>query len=252
MYLSGAPVRVGQEHKGRGRLYTVRVSDDGRPKTAVQFHQQFLRAVGIPPTTSRTEIFLTDDERRQAREVLAGYARTSTGGPFVALHVGATWPAKRWLADRFAQLADNIVTQLGGSVLLTGGPADQEIVHQVRQLSHSAPMIVEVLPVRRLAAVLAECAVVVSNDAGPMHIAVAVGTPTIGLFGPGEESIWFPYPSAHGHVALRKNVFCHPCHLNVCNRTGGGYMECMNLLAADEVVDAVRTALRFPRQPFPR
>jgi lipopolysaccharide heptosyltransferase II len=252
MYLSGTPARVGQGHKGRGRLYTILVSDDGRPKTAVQFHQQFLRAVGIPSTASQTEIFLTDDERRQARGVLAGYARTAPGGPLVALQVGATWPAKRWLADRFAQLADRVATELGGSVILTGGPADQEIVQQVRQLSHSAPIIVGVLPIRRLAALLAECAVVVSNDAGPMHVAVAVGTPTVGLFGPGEENIWFPYSSAHGHVALRKNVACHPCHLDVCNRTGGGYMECMHLLGVDEVVDAVSTVLHIPRPPVVR
>ena len=78
-----------------------------------------------------------------------------------------------------------------------------------------------------------------------MHIAAAVGTPTIGLFGPGEENIWFPYtPAFPGgsskHIALRKDVPCHPCHLNVCNRTGNGYMECMKLLSVNEVFNAVK------------
>ena len=76
-------------------------------------------------------------------------------------------------------------------------------------------------------------------------LAAAVGTPTIGLFGPGEENIWFPYtPAFPGgsskNIALRKDVPCHPCHLNVCNRTGSGYMECMNLLSVSEVFNAVR------------
>jgi ADP-heptose:LPS heptosyltransferase len=78
-----------------------------------------------------------------------------------------------------------------------------------------------------------------------MHIAAAVGTPTIGLFGPGEENIWFPYtPAFPGgapkHIALRKDVPCHPCHLNVCNRTGNEYMECMKLLSVNEVFNAVK------------
>jgi len=90
----------------------------------------------------------------------------------------------------------------------------------------------------------ARAAAAVSNDAGPMHIAASVGTPTIGLFGPGEEQIWFPYDSGEGHRALRKDVSCHPCHLDFCNRTGGGYMECMKLLTVDEVTSAVLAALR--------
>ena len=63
-YLSGAKVRVGATKRGRGSLYTIRVDDDGVPKTAIQFHNQFIRAIGIPPTAEAPEIVLTDDERR--------------------------------------------------------------------------------------------------------------------------------------------------------------------------------------------
>jgi ADP-heptose:LPS heptosyltransferase len=81
-----------------------------------------------------------------------------------------------------------------------------------------------------------------------MHIAAAVGTKTIGIFGPGEEHIWFPYvppfyPLSAGHTALRKDVPCHPCHLDYCNREGEGYMECMKLLGVKEVFEEVRKRL---------
>ncbi|MCC6398985.1 MAG: hypothetical protein IT282_18370, partial [Bacteroidetes bacterium] len=99
-----------------------------------------------------------------------------------------------------------------------------------------------------LAALYAVSAAVLSNDAGPMHIAAAVGTPTIALFGPGEENIWFPYEASEGHRALRKDVHCHPCHLDFCNRTGDGFMECMKLLQVEEVVSAVLAALRTRRR----
>jgi ADP-heptose:LPS heptosyltransferase len=104
--------------------------------------------------------------------------------------------------------------------------------------------VLPVLPLRQLAAVIAQCRVFVSNDAGPMHIAAALGVPTIGLFGPGEEYIWFPYSGEDGHRSLRKDVPCHPCHLDFCNREGEGFMECMKLLKVEEVFEAVSCAMK--------
>lgn len=104
------------------------------------------------------------------------------------------------------------------------------------------------LPLRHLAAVLSRASAMVSNDCGAMHIAVAVGTPTIGIFGPGQDDVWFPYTKKYygegsPHRALRKDVPCHPCHLDVCTRTGDGFMECMRLLGTEEVFDVLKEIL---------
>jgi ADP-heptose:LPS heptosyltransferase len=151
------------------------------------------------------------------------------------------------LQERFAQLANDLRSRHGVSVVLTGGPNEEALLEDVRKRISPPPAVFQGLPLRDLAALYARAAAVVSNDAGPMHIAASVGTPTIGLFGPGEEHIWFPYDSEEGHRALRKDVSCHPCHLDFCNRTGGGYMECMKLLTVDEVTSAVLAALRSRR-----
>ncbi len=248
-FASGAPVRVGPARKGRGRLFTIRVSDDGLPKTAIEFHHQSLRAAGIEPASWKTELFLSDEERQAAAELLRGAVPggVDAGAPLVGIHAGATWPAKRWPAERFAALADLLAQELGARVLLTVGPKDAETVNAVRASATSAPAVLPVLPVRSLAAVLSWCSAFVSNDAGPMHIAAALDVPTIGIFGPGEENIWFPYDPSTGHRALRKDVPCHPCHLDFCNRPGEGYMECMNLLFPREVLSAVASALQLRR-----
>jgi predicted lipopolysaccharide heptosyltransferase III len=240
-YLSGARVRVGPDRKGRGALYTVRIRDDGKAKSAIEFHNQSLRALGVTPTAARTEIFLTPAEREAGHsrvEELAGGRRRVVG-----IHPGATWPAKRWLAERFAGLADALVRG-GAAVVLTGGARDAGTIEEVRAASERAHPAVLNFPLRMLAAVIASCDVFVSNDAGPLHIAAAVGTPAVGLFGPGEENIWFPYRAEDGHRALRKDVPCHPCHLDFCNRTGDGYMECMKLLGLPEVLVAVENVLQ--------
>jgi lipopolysaccharide heptosyltransferase II len=250
-YVSGAPVRVGPDRKGRGRLYTLRVRDDGRPKSAVAFHNQYLQAAGISSSAVRTEIFLSEEERERGRREVARILGVASydpdGPPVVGLHPGATWPAKRWPAGRFGTLAQRIQSELGARVVLTAGPGDMEVLRGVRTGAAQDLPAIAGAPLRLLASAIAACSVYVANDSGPMHIAAAVGTTTIGLFGPGEEGIWFPYDPADGHVAMRKDVPCHPCHLDFCNRTGEGYMECMHLLTVDEVLAEVGRALARSR-----
>jgi heptosyltransferase III len=242
--LSGAKVRVGPDRAGRGRLYTIRVHDDGLPKSAIAFHNQSLAAAGIPVTASNTELFPGEGERREAAARVDTV--TSGTGPIVAIHPGATWPAKQWAAERFGMLAGRLAGE-GMRVIVLAGPNDGERLSLVCRHAGIGPGVLTGLTLREMAAVLSVCSAFVGNDAGPMHIAAAVGTPTIGVFGPGEENIWFPYRREEGHTALRKDVPCHPCHLDVCTRGGDGYMECMKLLQVDEVAAAVRSGLSAAR-----
>jgi len=242
---SGAPIRIGKEVDGRGRLYTHRILDDGKPKSAIAFHYQYVKPIGVEPTRWRTELFLTEEERREARSYLT-WQQLDLSRPIIGLHPGATWPAKRWAWEKFADLIDLLRAKLDAQVIVTQGPNDGELVAKIAARSTGRFVYLPVLPLRQLAAVIAQCAVYVANDNGTMHIAAAVGTTTVGIFGPGEEEIWFPYGPPHddrSHVALRKEVPCHPCHLDFCNRPGEEYMECMRALSAAEVFETVRQRL---------
>jgi heptosyltransferase-2 len=153
-----------------------------------------------------------------------------------------------WPAARFADLADLVTAKLGAQVVLTQGPKDGAVVEAVCDRAVAPVTALPLMPLRQLAAIISQMAVYVANDNGTMHIAPAVGTKTVGIFGPGEEQIWFPYvppyyDAAAGHIALRKDVPCHPCHLDVCNREGEVHLECMKLLSAREVFEAVRSRM---------
>lgn len=241
-YLTGAPMRIGLDARGRGSLYTHRVSHDGQRRTAIEFHYRTIEPLGVLPAHHRTEIFLADNERREARELLARVG-LDPDTPTVGFHPGATWPAKRWPEEYFAEAGRLTVHNLGAQVLLTQGPGDGPCIERIVRMSGNCLTVVPLSTLRQLAAVLSHLILYVSNDAAPMHIAAAVGTPTIGIFGPGEEDIWFPYDRSRNpgssHIALRKNVPCHPCHLDVCNRTGDGYMECMRLLTPGDVITEI-------------
>jgi lipopolysaccharide heptosyltransferase II len=242
-FATGAATRVGADRRGRGMLYTVRVTDDGKPKSAIDFHYQSLRAIGIEPRSFITEIYLTDGERQWAADYCASHG-IAPEQKIVVLQCGGTWPAKLWDKDRFAALGVRCSSEPGCAVVLTGGGNDREVVSYVHERVPGSIDAVG-LTLRQLAALLSRASVMVSNDCGAMHIAVAVSTPTIGIFGPGEDDIWFPYTKQfYGdgapHRALRKDVPCHPCHLDLCTRTGQGYMECMRLLSVDDVFTAVK------------
>jgi len=236
-FATGASMRIGGDSRGRGLLYTTRIADDGRPKNAIDYHYQSLRPLGIEPSIYKTEVFITDEEKKEAHDRLRAIG-TYQEKKTVVLHPGGTWPAKLWGKERFVGLAKKI-RAMGNNVVISGGKHDKEVAQFVAQQSN-APQLGDI-PIRHVAAVLSISNLLVSNDCGVMHIGAAVNTSTIGIFGPGQENIWFPYSSPH--LALRKNVPCHPCHLNVCNRSGYGYMECMNLLSVDEVFHACQERL---------
>ena len=247
-YATGAPTRIGKKVKGRGGLYTIQIEDDGKQRTAIEFHYRYVEPLGVKPTHFRPEIFLTDDERREAK-IFLKWQDVSAEKPVIGLHPGATWPAKMWDWERFADLADMLIAKLGCEVVVTQGPGDREVVEKISKRCVGSIKILPVLPLRQLAAVLSHLSAYVANDNGTMHIAVAVGAKTIGIFGPGEEEIWFPYVSreiypSNDHRALRKDVSCHPCHLDFCNRSGDGYMECMKLLTVGEVLRDVQDLIQ--------
>jgi len=236
-FLSGARIRIGGNFRGRGVFYTHRVKDDGERKTAIQFHLHYLTPLGIQALPVDPFIVSTPAEKNWAREYLInkGYDLQRT---IVGIHPGATWPAKRWLPERFAALANRMSEQLGAQVLFTMGPGEESILQAVAKECRFPVMKPSVFTLRQLAAILGQLDLFIANDCGPMHLAPAVGTKTIGLFGPGEPDIWFPYDVAKGHRFVYHTVDCSRCRRDVCEK-----MDCMQAIVVEEVYHAAVSAL---------
>lgn len=239
IFLSGAKMRIGGNFGWRRRLFTHPVAIKER-MTAVAFHLKYLAPLGIQEQYRQPKIFLKDDDVHDAEEFL-GSLGVQISRPLVGLHIGATWPAKVWLTEYFARLAELVVNDLDAQVIVTYGAKDNSYLEAF--LSNAKVKFTEIKPqeLRRLAAVVANCDVYISNDAAPMHISAAVGTPTIGIFGPGEPDIWFPYDKKLGHFAFHKNVPC--CHRDFCELKGEDYMRCMKAIKPEEVFETVKRIL---------
>lgn len=230
MWASGAKIRVGLDKRGRRPFYTHPVPDDRRPMDAIEFHLRSLDLLGIPRAGKKTEVFTTPQEDEWARGFLRGHG-FNLNYPIVGVHPGATWPAKIWLAERFVEFINRLRQETEAQVLITSAPGDEARSQALGSKCSSDVVVSEVLNLRSLAAVLKQLTLFVSNDCGPMHLAVATDTPTIGIFGPGEPEIWFPYDPAEGHRFIHKQIDCSRCHKDLCER-----MDCMRAIQAEDVL----------------
>ncbi len=232
MYFSGATERV-----GKGKLCTVRVQERGN-KHATAHYFDLLHAVGIPATDQRLELFLSESERIDATRRLdtAGVIDTALK---IGLFPGAGWKLREWMPERFAAIGDRLVSQFNAKVLVFGGQKETELVQTVVDLM-DAPAIPFAgnLQIRQLAACIEQCELFLTNDTGPMHIAAAVGTPTVSLFGPGNHIRFQPLGAMH--QTIRHAVPCSPCKqfTDKCKDN-----ICMKGIAVDEVWQSISIAL---------
>ena len=238
-FLSGASIRIGGDFKIRRRFYTHRIQDDGQRKTAIDFHLQYLQPLGpISQPAVAPYIVVTEMERKWAAAFLEEQGRNRKK-KLVGIHPGATWPAKMWLADRFAATASQLTADPNIQLLFTSGPGEIDRVQSIRSTVNTPTLLASDLSLRQLAAVLQQVDVFVSNDCGPLHLAPAVNTRVVGIFGPGEPDIWFPYDPKQGHRLVYHQIDCSQCHRDVCEK-----MDCMKAISVDQVVDAVYSALK--------
>lgn len=240
IWLSRARIRVGGDFSGRGKFYNVRVNYRDKHFNAIEFHLHAVQALGIEaPKNPRTEIFTSSQEDKWAKDYLLSKA-IDFEKPIIGIHPGATWPAKMWPIDRFSELIRTLTKELDIQVYLTQGPGEENLIEGITSKIKFNVFTGEVLTLRKLAAILKQFTLYVSNDCGPLHLSVAVGTRSIGLFGPSEPHIWFPYSEAEGHRCIHHPQSCWPCHKDFCET-----LDCMKAITVAQVIDAIEDTLKL-------
>lgn len=198
---SGSPIRVGFRRDGRGLLLTDAVEGPSRdhPVPAVEVYRRLAEAAfGGDASGCRPELVVTDAQHAEAAAILG-----ETPGEHLVLVPGATRPDKRWPATRFAAVADALAESHGLQPVVTGAPGEGAVVDEVVAACRTPALDL----VRRgvtpgaLKGVIARARLVVTNDTGPRHIALATGTPVVSLFGPTDHR-WTRLESARERVLL--------------------------------------------------
>lgn len=249
-FLAGIPERIGYSRDARRVLLTKAVPFDKYAAGLhhVRYYLNLLEKAGFAVKSSRPWIYLSLDERLDARKQLVGLRP-----PVVGINPGATYgSSKRWHPDRFAEVAKRVVDDLGGSVVIFGGPSEagiaEEIFEGLRSRSGRAEgvrMMAGRTTLRELIALISEVDTLVTNDSGPMHVGYAVGTAVVAIFG--STSPELTGPAGYGDVVIRKKVECAPCFERTCRK---GETRCMDLVTVEEVFDAVKSVMRSERAVF--
>ena len=215
----------------------------------VESNLDALRRIGLQPAPNERQLVLEPGEkaRRSVKALLAEHGLQAQR--FVHIHPISRWQFKCWTTAGWVALINRLQAD-GWPVVLTAAPdaAETKITADVqRQLARPASDLSGRLSLNELAALVAEARLFIGVDSAPMHIAAAMRTPAVALFGPSGEALWRPWgeprTGAHRIVASACHS-CRPCGLDGCG--GGKVSDCLVTLEADRVWDAVSAELQTP------
>lgn len=165
--------------------------------------------------------------------------------PIFCIHPGSgTW-AKRWENERWAQVADTLTEQLDAQVVFTGGDHERTMVEEIAALMQSdSCMTAGELNLDQVAALYERATVVLGPDSGPLHLAAAVGVPTVTLYGPADPIEFGPWGDRDRHIALTSNIACRPCRVLDWGDDDAEWHPCVRDITIGDVLDAARRVVR--------
>lgn len=242
---TGAPVRIGFDaaREGAPRFYTDRVSVPARSVHAVDRYREVAKALGCD--VSRIDFGIpTSSESSAVINRLFSEIGLSASERFIVIHPTARWESKKWVPARFAELADWIIREKKSAIVFVGSRGEREEVERIVQMmKQPAINMAGKTTLPELTELIRRAACFISNDSGPMHLAAAIGTPVVALFGPTDPNKIGPYGA--GHKVIRKEISCSGCHRNRCVRDN----ECMRAIRVEEVIKEISDC-GFPQSAF--
>ncbi len=240
-FLAGIKERVGYNRDGRGFLLTtaVPVPRNEQKTHHIKYYLNLLDQLGIKTEFSAPYLYLSLEERLSARELLKDMKR-----PILGINPGAAFgSAKRWFPERFAEIANWFLKDTAGSVVIFGGKSETDIALEINKLIHENKLLLAgKTSLRELVSFISECDAFVTNDSGPLHIAYAVGTPLVAIFGSTDPELTGPFPQAEWSraIVLTHNLSCGPCFERTCVKND---LRCMYEITSDDVYLGIKKIL---------
>jgi 3-deoxy-D-manno-octulosonic-acid transferase/heptosyltransferase-1 len=197
-----------------------------------------LDAIGIHDREAVYHVPVSDGDRRRVQRLL-NEQDIDGRRQLVAINPVALWETKLWRNHRFARVADRLVRDDHVDVVFTGGPDDRQVVESILEMmTVPAANLAGWTSLTQLAALYRQSAVLITTDTGPMHLAAAVGTPVVALFGP--TAPWRTGPYGAGHRIVRTAPSCSPCFKRQCDIHR---CRCMTDIRVEHVLAAARDVL---------
>lgn len=252
--LIGIKKRVGFNYRKRGKFLTDKIDIDGfNEKHVIEYYLDVLGLLGIDVKryAAVPKVYIGEADRRWASAYLSenglGPADTLIG---IIPGCGASWGAdakyRRWSGADFAAAADRLAERCRARMIIFGSPDEVPLCRDVvKAMRHDPIVSCGKTSVGQFLGLLERCALVVTNDGGPLHMAVGLGVKTVSLFGPVDEAIYGPYPlSSREHIVVSaKGLLCRPCY-KTFKYSPCDTRECLAAITVDDVVRSAEVLLQ--------
>jgi ADP-heptose:LPS heptosyltransferase len=248
--LLGIRKRVGFDYNNRGRFLTDKIVINGyQSKHAVDYYLDLLGVLNIEAKRSSLILPVTESSRLKIQSVFnANGIKSADLVIGVAPGAGASWGKeaylKHWPAINFAQLSDRLINELGAKVVLLGDESERPICDKICGMMIHKPLdLTGRTSLEELSAAIERLKIMVTNDGGPLHMAVAAGIKTVSIFGPVDDLVYGPYPKSANHIVIKKDMPCRPCYRNFRMTPCQNDRECIRMVRTEEVFEGIRRIL---------
>ncbi len=250
--LAGIKERIGFDYKARGKLLTKRIEISGyNDKHIVEYYLQLLGFLNIKPIEPRLELFISNEPRSWAEKFVKNEAGGNPESFFgVCPGAGESWGKdagfKRLEPEKFADVCNKIIDKFKVKVLIFGNRQDEKACNEVYANIKDKSSALKIYPdftLSQFSALLARCKLLLTNDGGPLHMAVALGVKTVSIFGPVSEIVYGPYPASENHVVIKAEVECRPCYQNFRFSECEKDKQCLSTIKSENIFSTIERLL---------
>lgn len=244
--LTGIPRRIGYNHVDTGIFLTDPV-EHHHDHSVTQSLRLIEALIGEPinPDTVKLTFPANTLDHAFVRGYLSEWGITADH-PYFCIHPGSGTKVKQWEPEKWAEVADVLTEQLQAQVIFTGGDYELPLIQSIiQQMQSPATIMAGDTEVGQLASLYAGAVVVLGPDSGPLHLAVAVDTPSVTLFGPADPIEFGPWGDPRKHHVLTTDIACRPCRILSWSKDDPRFHPCIRDITVRQVLNAARLAATF-------
>jgi heptosyltransferase III len=229
--LSGAKYKAGFSYRGRKYAYNIKATSERGDYHSAEHNLRILEPIGIPVINKKIHYYVSEEENKNAKDLIT---KMFNGEKVTGIIPAGGWPSKRCDAEKWVEFCRAIIRKYNTRFLILWGPGDEADADYILKELPGNALLAPETTLREMSALIKQCSLVLANDSGPMHIAAALGIPTLGIFGPTNPAAHGPYSDNSDYINL-PGLFCI-----ICNKLECPYNhECMMLLKPEDVVEKI-------------